>query len=419
MKNKLIVVEAEMIEPKGHFLNNLIDISKFFEKKLNIYWFLNKNFHAEGTFIPKGPTIIKAIRSNKFKRKKNKLIYILEEIYLFFYDFFYSFYFLLIFAKNKNLKNYLFALKSNYFLLPRYFSSFYYVYKSLKLTQKDSIFFPSARRKDIALVNFLSKIDINHPKFHLRVFLMPKIRFKGFFYYLKQIEDKLFDNRIFIYLWNYKNYKTFKKNSFNNKKILISKLIFSYNPFSKFTRKYKKNNHVIGYIGNARRSKGFHQLPRLIELLEKKKNSFIYLIHFSKISKELIPIRNKLYSLAKKNNKIKIIDKYTDNKQFIKILKKIDIMPILHDASEINNVTSGTLYSCLPYEIPFVIPMGTTFMKNINKHNSYEKGKNLDDIAKQTFKISKKYSYYLKNAKLNFKILKKILDKDPLIINLL
>lgn len=93
MKNKLIVVEAEMIEPKGHFLNNLIDISKFFEKKLNIYWFLNKNFHAEGTFIPKGPTVIKAIRSNKFKRKKNKLIYILEEIYFFFMIFFTAFIF--------------------------------------------------------------------------------------------------------------------------------------------------------------------------------------------------------------------------------------------------------------------------------------------------------------------------------------
>ena len=33
MKNKLILIESEMVEPKGHFLNNLIDISKFFEKK--------------------------------------------------------------------------------------------------------------------------------------------------------------------------------------------------------------------------------------------------------------------------------------------------------------------------------------------------------------------------------------------------
>ena len=44
-----------------------------------------------------------------------------------------------------------------------------------------TIFFQTARRKDIALVNFLIKIDENHPKFHIRVMLPPKIKFKGFF----------------------------------------------------------------------------------------------------------------------------------------------------------------------------------------------------------------------------------------------
>ena len=211
MKNKLIIVEAEMTEPKGHFLNNLIDISKFFEKKLNIYWFLNKNFTPKGTFIPKKPTIIKSIKSNKFKRKENKCAYILEETYLFFFNILHSFYFLIIFAKEKKLINYILALKSNYFLLPRYFGSFYHEYKALKLSKADSIFFPSARRKDIALVNFLTKIDINHPKFHMRVFLMPKKRFKSFFYYLKQIDNNMNYARVFVYLWNVKNYKIFQK----------------------------------------------------------------------------------------------------------------------------------------------------------------------------------------------------------------
>lgn len=419
IKNKLIIVEAEMTEPKGHFLNNLIDISKFFEKKLNIYWLLNKNFHSNNTFIPKKPKIIKAIKSNKFNRKENKLAYIFEEIYLFFFNILLSFYFLFFFAKEKKLKNYILALKSNYFLLPRYFSSFYNKYKDLKLSREDSIFFPSARRKDIALVNFLTKIDLDHPKFHLRVFLMPKVRFKGFFYYLKQINNKSNNAKVFIYLWNNKNYKIFKNNSYNKDKILISKLIFSYNPFSKFDRKYKKKNYVIGFAGNARRARGFHRLPKLIELLERQDNSFKYLIHFSNISKDLIPIKNQLYNLSKKNNKIKIINKYTNNLQFINILKKIDIMPLLHNAKEINNVTSGTIYSCLPYQIPFIIPNGSNFMEDINKFKSYEKGKNLDQIAKKTIKISKKYPYYLKNAKLNFKLLKNVLDQDPLKINLL
>ncbi len=408
-----------MVEPKGHFLNNLIDISKFFEKKLKVCWLLNKNFNSQNTYIPKKQIIIKAIKSNKYKRNKNKLAYVLEEIYLFFLNIFNIFYFSIYFIKNNNFTNYIIALRSNYFLLPRYFSSFYFSYKSMKLSKNDHILFPSARRKDIALVNFLTKIDDDHPKFHMRLFLMPKKRFKGFFYYLKEIDKPLKTNRAFLYLWNNKNYKIALKNSLSKKGIFISQLIFSYNPFLKFSRKFKKYNHILGYAGNARRARGFHKLPKLIELIEKKSSSFHYLIQFSKISDDMLPIKKKLYELSKKNKRIKIIEKYLNNDEFIKILKKIDIMPILHDANEINTVTSGTLYSCLPYEIPFLIPNGLSFMKNINKFKSHEIGKNLDDIAIKAIKVSRKYSYYLKNAKLNFKILKQILYKDPLQKNLI
>ena len=419
MKNKLILIESEMVEPKGHFLSNLIDISKFFEKKLKVCWLLNKNFNSQNTYIPKKQIIIKAIKSNKYKRNKNKLAYVLEEIYLFFLNIFNIFYFSIYFIKNNNFINYIIALRSNYFLLPRYFSSFYFSYKSMKLSKNDHILFPSARRKDIALVNFLTKIDDDHPKFHMRLFLMPKKRFKGFFYYLKEIDKPLKTNRAFLYLWNNKNYKIALKNSLSKKGIFISQLIFSYNPFLKFNRKFKKYNHILGYAGNARRARGFHKLPKLIELIEKKSSSFHYLIQFSKISDDMLPIKKKLYELSKKNKRIKIIEKYLNNDEFIKILKKIDIMPILHDANEINTVTSGTLYSCLPYEIPFLIPKGLSFMKNINKFKSHEIGKNLDDIAIKAIKVSRKYSYYLKNAKLNFKILKQILYKDPLQKNLI
>lgn len=408
-----------MVEPKGHFLSNLIDISKFFEKKLKVCWLLNKNFNSQNTYIPKKQIIIKAIKSNKYKRNKNKLAYVLEEIYLFFLNIFNIFYFSIYFIKNNNFINYIIALRSNYFLLPRYFSSFYFSYKSMKLSKNDHILFPSARRKDIALVNFLTKIDDDHPKFHMRLFLMPKKRFKGFFYYLKEIDKPLKTNRAFLYLWNNKNYKIALKNSLSKKGIFISQLIFSYNPFLKFNRKFKKYNHILGYAGNARRARGFHKLPKLIELIEKKSSSFHYLIQFSKISDDMLPIKKKLYELSKKNKRIKIIEKYLNNDEFIKILKKIDIMPILHDANEINTVTSGTLYSCLPYEIPFLIPKGLSFMKNINKFKSHEIGKNLDDIAIKAIKVSRKYSYYLKNAKLNFKILKQILYKDPLQKNLI
>jgi len=89
-------------------------------------------------------------------------------------------------------------------------------------------------------------------------------------------------------------------------------------------------------------------------------------------------------------------------------------MPIIHKASEINKITSGTMYSCVSYEIPTVIPKNTQFMKDIMNYKSYESADNLEDFANKIIKISKNYNYYLKNVKLNSIRLNKILKKDPL-----
>ena len=409
MKNKLLLIESEMKSPKGHFLDNLIETTVTFKNKLDIMWMVNKKFDNEKTYLPNKIRIFKSISTNKFKRKDNKLFYIIEEVFLFFLNLFQILFFSLYFLKEKKLTFYLNALKSNYFLLPRYFPSFYWEYKNLKLTKNDNVFFQTARRKDIALINFLIKIDEDHPKFHIRVMLPPKIKFKGFFYYLKEIDSQLKSNRAFVYLFSNSTFNLFIKNSIGKKGIFKSNI-----PWSFYSRKYKIKNHVVGYVGNARRARGFHLLPQIIRLLEKKSKSLRYLIQFSKTSSELISIKNELINLAKKNNKIKIIEKYCDYKEFREILKKIDIMPIIHEAKEINTITSGTMYSSLSHEIPVVIPEGTKFMKNILKYKSFENAKNLNQYANKILKISKNYKYYLNNVKLNSHILKKMLKNDPL-----
>ncbi|MDC0907988.1 hypothetical protein OAS12_04555 [Candidatus Pelagibacter ubique] len=413
-KKKLILIEAEMKGPKGHFLNNLIDTTKAFNNKFDIYWILNKNFDDNGTYIPKNISIDKIINTNRYKRKKNKILYLLEEIYNFFLNLIYINIFLLTFFKEKKLFRYLIALKSNFFLLPRYFVSFYRTYKLLKFTKNDHIFFPTARRRDIALINFLIKIDQNHPKFHIRVMLPPKNRFKSFFYYLREIDKQLKNERAFVYLWSDFNYKLFIKNSLSKKGIFISNI-----PWTFFKRKLKTKNHIIGYMGDARPSRGFQYLPDIIEKLKKKKHHLKFLIQFSKITDDLIKTKERLYKLSKKNKNIKIIEKYSDYQKYINHLKKIDIMPILHNAEEINKITSGTMYSCIPYEIPMIIPSNTLFMKKILKFKSYEKAKNINEFVNKIIKISKNYKYYHGNVKKNSLILKKILRNDPLRRNII
>ena len=268
----------------------------------------------------------------------------------------------------------------------------------------------------MALINFLSKIDKNHPNFHIRFDLAPKTKFKGVFYYLREIDNELKNNRISIYLWK-NNLKTFLKNSLSKKGIYETNLMFSYNPNSNFNRKLKKKDFVIGFLGNARRAKGFQYLPRIIELLEKKNFHFRYLIQFSKISNDLLDVRNQLYELSRTNKRLKIIEKYTSNKEFVEHLKKIDIMPILHNTFILNS-TSETFYSCIPYQIPFVIPKGVIFLKNINTFKSFERSDNINDLVKQIIVISKKYDFYLRNAKKNCINFKKFIRNDPIIKNL-
>ena len=197
----------------------------------------------------------------------------------------------------------------------------------------------------------------------------------------------MIDKKLFIYLWSDFNYKLFLKNSDTHKGIFKSNI-----PWTFYNRKHGKKKLTIGYVGDARRARGFQYLPELINILEKKK-SFNYLIQFSKIAEDLGETKKKLYLLSKKKKNIKIIEKYCDYNAFRNILKKINIMPIIHSSDEINKVTSGT--TCIANEIPVVIPSGTIFMK-IMEFKSFEKSSDLKNIASKIIKISNNY-IYLKN----------------------
>jgi hypothetical protein len=77
------------------------------------------------------------------------------------------------------------------------------------------------------------------------------------------------------------------------------------------------------------------------------------------------------------------------------------------------------MYSCIPYEIPMIIPSNTLFMKKILKFKSYEKAKNINEFVNKIIKISKNYKYYHGNVRKNSLILKKILRNDPLRKNII
>ena len=114
-----------------------------------------------------------------------------------------------------------------------------------------------------------------------------------------------------------------------------------------------------------------------------------------------------------------IYNKYLDYKDFRNVLRKIDIMPILHNSDEINNGNPSTIYSSITHEIPMTLPRNLEYMKNILKHKSYEEADNLNETTSSILAIKDNYDRYLSCAKKNSSILYEVFSNDPLKKNII
>ncbi len=373
---------------------------------------MNKNFKAENIQLPKFCNIKKIISSNRFKRKENKFFYLIEEIFFLFKNFFDIIYFVFFFFKNKRkLFYFLKCLFLNSFIVPRYFKSFYLDFIKLNFNYNDDIIFQSCRRKDMALIFFLYNLEKEQlPKIHIRIFHLPKKRFKDFNFYLDKIKETI-EKRVFIY--TEEGYK---------KKFLIRELgkdnlIHSTKPiFSFYNRKLDLTNHTIGFVGEARINKGFNEIPKFIEIINKHRKNINFIIQFSNLDNYTHETANLLHELSLKYKNIQIINKYCDYNEYRSILKKITIMPLPYDLKQIK-IGSGVLYSCVSHEIIPIIPKNCDYLKEILSSNSYLEASDIDCFADNSLIIIKDYKNYLTNAKNSSKNLLRSIENDFLINN--
>ena len=413
IKKKLVLLESEMRAPNGHFLDYLIESTIYFQDKFNIIWFLNKNCDLKESYIPKNVEINKIIISNYYRRNKNKLFYFFEEIFFFLKNFYDIFYFTVHFIKKKNFINFLKTLFSNYFIIPRYFKSFYFGVLNSNLNENDHILVQSCRRKDISCIYFFSNIEKIFPKIHLRVFYPPKKRFKSFYFYLSKIENFMKEKKIFLYTEQGYKEELFK-NEINNKY-----LVNTVTPiFSFFERFHTNFTLTIGFVGQARKDKGFHLLPELILKLEKKKINLNYLIQFTSTNKDTEIYKNQLLSIAKDNSRVKIINKYLDFKEYRNILSQIDIMPMLYDVKHLTMGNSGVIYSCITHEVSLVIPNDCSHLKKFLIFKSYEEARNLDEYVEKIIFMKNNFILYLSEAKKLSLDLKNTIKNSSLVRNI-
>jgi len=413
MKKKLVLVESEMTSSAGHFLDYLFETSNYFKDKKDIYWFLNNKFKFNKIIPPKYCNIKKIIQSNTFNRKKNKFYYIMEEVFFFFKNYFDILFFIFFFVKDKKkLFSFFKCLCGNTFFIPRYFKSFYLEYLKLNLNSDDDMVFQSCRRKDIALVYFLYNIEKKTiPRIHLRIFFIPKVRYKDFYFYFKKIKDAI-QNKIFLYTENGVKKNILTKELGSDYFINTTKPIFSF-----YKRKPNIKFHTIGFVGEARSNKGFNRIPEFIKAIQKNENNFKFLIHFSNLDSDTVKTAKVLRDLSLKYNNIEIINEYCDYNEYRKILEKITIMPFLYDLDQIK-IGSGILYSCLSYEIIPIIPKNCDYLEEVMTEKSIIEAESFDDFIKITKNIKTDYMKYLSFIKDSSIKLNQSIKADLLVKNI-
>lgn len=411
MKKKILLIETEITDTGGHFFDNLIESYYSFKDEFNVSCILNNKFSLNNTFLPKDMILKKILFRNFFEKKDNKFSYYCFELISLFLRFLLGFLFIFYFLYKRKIINYLTALLSNNLLLPKYFLEIYFYLKKNNFNSSDNIFFQTVRNNDMSLANFLTRVDNNIPKIHLRVLHTPSEKkiIGGFYFYLNKIQNFLKNKRIFLYVLTEKNYNLFEEKKGDNSGLFLTNI-----PWVFFKRTSPINKIVVGYMGDARVSRGFNLLPELIKKIFKKTDDIEFLIQFSKLSDEVNDTFKILNDMSKKNDKIIILKKYLDYKDFRNTLEKIDIMPILHNSNEINNGNPSTIYSSITHEIPMIIPTNLKYMNNILVNKSYEYGDNLDDITENIIKIKNNYLTYLNAAKKNSSILFDVFSNDPL-----
>tara|TARA_B100000035_G_C20951870_1_gene532329 strand:+ start:203 stop:1066 length:864 start_codon:yes stop_codon:yes gene_type:complete len=283
----------------------------------------------------------------------------------------------------------------------------------LNFNENDNIFFQSCRRKDVALVYFLSTIEQNNlPKIHLRIFLPPNKRFKDFYFYLKKLKKKL-NSKIFLYTED-----GFKKDLIS-KEIGSPKLVNTTTPiFNFYKRDFTPKKHIIGFIGEARANKGFNLIPKLIQSLNQNKNNFEFLIQFSGTDNNTKKASEILFDLSKNQKNIKIVNKYCDYQEYRNILKDITIMPFMYDVEHMNNTNSGIIYSCISNEIIPIIPTNCDYLKKILVKDSFKEAIDFQEFSKNITEIICNYEKFLTNAKKSSLKLSEMINKGSIVSNI-
>ena len=404
---KIILFEGELSGGKGHHYDFLVENSFYYKEKGEIFWVVNKRFNKEKLYIPDFVKILNIIDTAKRKVNFQNFLFFGKIIFLSIKNFFMSYYYLI--KKFKLNKFFLKHLLKNFFTFPKYFSSFCEILEHIDLKENDIIIFQTSRINEIKLAYLLILLKIK-VKLHLRIIqLHRKQKLKKFYEILKEINKKneLFKN-IFFYTETDFQKQQIKKNTDIDVELFSNNLTFSKKetPDKKFT---------IGILGESRFDKGFYKLPDLIRSINSKAIDKVqFIIQINNCPKNLLVIKNEIYSLSKEFKNIEIIEGYVSFFEYRKLLEKINIIPLLHELDQLKYCGSGIVFASIVNEIPVVIPKDALYVKKFFEFESFLEARDLTDYSKNIIHIIENFPFFLELAKKQSLSYKNKLNFDPL-----
>ena len=405
--SKIILVECELRGGKGHHYDHLVENSFYYKNSGDIFWILNKDFKKENLYIPEYVTVHNIIDTGNRKLLIQNPKNILKVLYLSVKNFILSYFFLITNLKiNKSFLKYIFK---NYFTFPKYFSSFYKIFRKLNLNKNDKIIFQTSRINEIELAYILLLLNLD-VEIHLRIIQLHRkkklSKINKLFMDFHQNDD-LF-RKVFIYTETDYQKDQIKKLTNIDVELFYNNLTFS-------EKSLEKNNYTIGILGESRLDKGFYKIPDLIKNLNSKiLDKINFIIQINNCPENLSYIKNEIKELSIKYNNIKIINGYINFFEYRELLKKIDIIPLLHELDQLKYCGSGIVFSSMVNEIPMIIPKGATYVKNFFAYQSFVEAENINDYTTCIIKIVDNYKKFLEETKKQSSFYKKKLINDPL-----
>ena len=138
-------------------------------------------------------------------------------------------------------------------------------------------------------------------------------------------------------------------------------------PVKRVLNKSKDVNFTIGFIGSARKNKGFDLIPKILEGLKKSKIEFKAIIQLANFEWDEYPLTCK--SLSEYTDQIEFLEGGCSENQILDALNQIDFLVMPYSVESYKKSGSGILFQAADLGIPILATDGVGFDWDLKKYS--------------------------------------------------